>query len=148
LSKKANVIALWDILGQALGVPIYQLLGGVYRNRIRGYDTGAGHRGGDAAAAREKPRNGSWGIDGAISGSYEDYAAKFERPEELDEGRGEQGITALKLFSSFGDDRTFVPDTLRTPVRCLLRSLCRSAKTCNGCPCNLLIRDTGRIRAR
>jgi L-alanine-DL-glutamate epimerase-like enolase superfamily enzyme len=30
-------IALWDILGQALGVPIYQLLGGAARNRIRMY---------------------------------------------------------------------------------------------------------------
>jgi L-alanine-DL-glutamate epimerase-like enolase superfamily enzyme len=30
-------IALWDIVGQALGVPIYKLLGGAARNRIRMY---------------------------------------------------------------------------------------------------------------
>src|SRR6266436_7152685 len=30
-------IALWDILGQALGVPIYKLLGGAARNRVRMY---------------------------------------------------------------------------------------------------------------
>src|SRR5215813_12318341 len=30
-------IALWDILGQALGVPIYKLLGGAARHRIRMY---------------------------------------------------------------------------------------------------------------
>jgi galactonate dehydratase len=30
-------IALWDILGQALGVPIYKLLGGAARKRIRLY---------------------------------------------------------------------------------------------------------------
>jgi L-alanine-DL-glutamate epimerase-like enolase superfamily enzyme len=30
-------IALWDILGQALGVPIYRLLGGAARTRIRMY---------------------------------------------------------------------------------------------------------------
>ena len=35
-------IALWDILGQALEVPIYKLLGGAARTRIRMYlDTGA-----------------------------------------------------------------------------------------------------------
>ena len=35
-------IALWDILGQALGVPIYKLLGGAARNRVRMYlDVGA-----------------------------------------------------------------------------------------------------------
>jgi galactonate dehydratase len=30
-------IALWDILGKALGVPIYKLLGGAARRRIRLY---------------------------------------------------------------------------------------------------------------
>src|SRR6266853_58979 len=30
-------IALWDILGQALGVPIYKLLGGAARKRVRMY---------------------------------------------------------------------------------------------------------------
>ena len=30
-------IALWDILGQALGVPVYKLLGGAARARIRMY---------------------------------------------------------------------------------------------------------------
>ncbi len=32
-------IALWDILGQALGVPVYQLLGGACRNRIQCFVT-------------------------------------------------------------------------------------------------------------
>ena len=36
-------IALWDIKGKALGVPVYQLLGGAYRNRLRLYaDVGHG----------------------------------------------------------------------------------------------------------
>jgi D-galactarolactone cycloisomerase len=33
-------IALWDIKGQALGLPVYKLLGGAYRNRARVYATG------------------------------------------------------------------------------------------------------------
>jgi galactonate dehydratase len=35
-------IALWDIAGKALGVPVYQLMGGKVRNRVRVYcDSGA-----------------------------------------------------------------------------------------------------------
>ncbi len=34
-------IALWDILGQSLGVPVYQLLGGACRDRIRCFATPA-----------------------------------------------------------------------------------------------------------
>ena len=34
--------ALWDLVGKALGLPVYQLLGGKFRDRIRVYcDTGA-----------------------------------------------------------------------------------------------------------
>jgi D-galactarolactone cycloisomerase len=33
-------IALWDIKGKALGVPIYKLLGGMYRSKAKAYATG------------------------------------------------------------------------------------------------------------
>jgi len=33
-------IALWDIKGKALGLPVYKLLGGAYRNKARVYATG------------------------------------------------------------------------------------------------------------
>ncbi|HWU40321.1 MAG TPA: mandelate racemase/muconate lactonizing enzyme family protein [Candidatus Acidoferrum sp.] len=33
-------IALWDIAGQAYGVPIHQLLGGAFRTRVQAYATG------------------------------------------------------------------------------------------------------------
>jgi galactonate dehydratase len=99
-------IALWDILGQALGVPIYQLLGGAYRDRIRVYNTCAGYRHVARAATPEKPSHGTWGIGGATSGPYEDFEAQFERPEELAHSLLEQGITAAKLFPFTSDDRT------------------------------------------
>jgi len=38
-------VALWDLAGKAYGVPVYQLLGGRFRDRIRMYcDTDASHR--------------------------------------------------------------------------------------------------------
>jgi len=33
-------IALWDIKGKALGLPVFKLLGGAYRNKARAYATG------------------------------------------------------------------------------------------------------------
>ena len=42
-------VALWDLAGKAYGVPVYQMLGGRFRERIRMYcDTDAGGR--DTAA--------------------------------------------------------------------------------------------------
>ena len=44
-------IALWDIQGKALGVPVYKLLGGQTRDRIRVYGTAGGRTPEEAAAS-------------------------------------------------------------------------------------------------
>src|SRR5579884_3096156 len=76
-------LALWDLRGQAMNVPLYQLLGGALRDRIRVYNTCAGYRHVAAAATPDRPARGTWGIGGPTAGPYEDYEAQFERPEEL-----------------------------------------------------------------
>ena len=50
-------IALWDIAGKAYGVPIYQMLGGKYRDKIRCYcdtDVNGKHTGTDMGIALKK----------------------------------------------------------------------------------------------
>jgi L-alanine-DL-glutamate epimerase-like enolase superfamily enzyme len=50
-------IALWDILGQVTGQPIYQLLGGSYRDQIRVYNTCSRFRDrSDGQLAHDDPR--------------------------------------------------------------------------------------------
>ena len=67
-------IALWDILGQAAGQPIYNLLGGRVRDSIRTYNTCASY------------------------GDMRDYEAFHERPVELAESLLAEGITAMKIW--------------------------------------------------
>ncbi len=43
-------VALWDLAGKAYGVPVYQMLGGLFRDRIRLYCDTPGHGGRDAFA--------------------------------------------------------------------------------------------------
>src|SRR4029079_1411412 len=51
--------AMWDILGQSLGVPVYQLLGGACRDRIRIYSGCGGSTPEEAARnARARVENG------------------------------------------------------------------------------------------
>ena len=65
--------ALWDVLGKSLGVPIYQLLGGKYRERIRLY-ADVGHGEGNtpkswAKRAREGVKDGYQAIKFDIDNS-------------------------------------------------------------------------------
>ncbi|MBX3012222.1 MAG: mandelate racemase/muconate lactonizing enzyme family protein [Caldilineaceae bacterium] len=73
-------IALWDLLGQATGQPIYQLLGGRNRERIPVYNTCVGY------------------------GNYPDFAWLEGQAGALAESLLRQGIKAMKIwpFDQFG----------------------------------------------
>ncbi|HEX5506345.1 MAG TPA: mandelate racemase/muconate lactonizing enzyme family protein [Thermomicrobiales bacterium] len=101
-------IALWDLFGQSVGLPIYQCLAGPVRDRIRIYNTCAGYgyniytsrRAGDSFAA-------SWGL-GEHEGPYEDLIAWQEQGRAADVARSllDMGITAMKIwpFDQFADE--------------------------------------------
>jgi galactonate dehydratase len=87
-------IALWDLFGKATGQPIYQLLGGPCRERIRTYNTCAGYR-----YVRESPRQevSNWGLS-EPEGPYEDLDAFLHRADELAEDLLSQGIRGMKIW--------------------------------------------------
>ena len=88
-------IALWDLFGKATGQPVYQLLGGPSRERVRTYNTCAGYR-----YVRESPRQevSNWGLEDEPEGPYEDLDAFLHRAGELAEDLLSQGIRGMKIW--------------------------------------------------
>lgn len=88
-------IALWDLFGKAVGQPVYQLLGGLSRERIRIYNTCAGYR-----YIRNRPvqRTDNWGLNEPDEGPYEDLDGFLNRADELALSLLEQGITGMKIW--------------------------------------------------
>jgi galactonate dehydratase len=85
--------ALWDVFGQATGQPIWQILGGAVRDRIRTYNTCGGPNYG-------RPVRGgtAYGTEGAGQGRYEDLIAFMERADELALDLLEDGLTGMKIW--------------------------------------------------
>ena len=91
-------IALWDLFGRFVDQPIYQLLGGPSRERIRIYNTCAGYR---YVRARPKQEVGNWGLPEMAEeaeGPYEDLDAFLHRAGELALSLREQGISGMKIW--------------------------------------------------
>jgi L-alanine-DL-glutamate epimerase-like enolase superfamily enzyme len=88
-------IALWDLYGKVCNQPLYQVLGGASRGRVRTYNTCAGYRY-IRAAGGQSTKN--WGLDGKSQGPYEDLEAFLHRADELAQSLLEQGITGMKIW--------------------------------------------------
>jgi galactonate dehydratase len=82
-------VALWDIFGQAAGMPIYQLLGGASHDRMPVYNTCAG-----PVYARSLDR--SQGIGEA--GKLEDLDAFMNQADELAQELLAEGIKGMKIW--------------------------------------------------
>jgi galactonate dehydratase len=79
--------ALWDILGQVVGKPIYQLLGGAARDRLPIYNTCGG-------PAYGRPPYDVHGTPGEL----EDLYTWNNTPEDLAHELLEEGVTAMKIW--------------------------------------------------
>ena len=79
-------IALWDLMGQATGLPLARLIGGPIRDRIPTYNTCAGVR---YVSTTTRQNSSNWGL--GEEGQYEDlYASCTTRPGS----RGNSGTRA------------------------------------------------------
>lgn len=100
-------IALWDVYGQSVGLPIYRCLGGPVRDRIRIYNTCAGYGYNIYKSAKPGSRfSTSWGM-GEHEGLYEDLIAWQQEGRAGDVATSllDMGITAMKIwpFDQFAD---------------------------------------------
>jgi len=89
-------IALWDLFGKSVNLPIYQLLGGLCREQIRIYNTCAGYK-----YIRGAPRQSveNWGLPTEyIEGPYEDLEAFLHHADDLALSLQAQGITGMKIW--------------------------------------------------
>jgi len=87
-------IALWDLWGKATSQPVWQLLGGLTRERVRVYNTCAGYTY-NKAGGRRLVRDGA---AYKAEGPYEDQVAFVQRPAELAQSLLDMGISAMKIW--------------------------------------------------
>ena len=85
-------IALWDLMGQRLGVPVAEALGGLSRDRIRAYNTCAGY---DYNSRRDRR---DIGADEKPAGPYDDQVAFMHAADDLAHSLLEEGFTAMKIW--------------------------------------------------
>jgi L-alanine-DL-glutamate epimerase-like enolase superfamily enzyme len=92
-------MALWDLAGQALGAPLYQLLGGKARERIRVYNTCASR---DYNAVVRQSSNVRQETRGATPmpkiESGDDLMLQVHEPARLARELMAQGVSAMKIW--------------------------------------------------
>tara|TARA_Y100001970_G_scaffold31899_1_gene39758 strand:- start:9369 stop:10580 length:1212 start_codon:yes stop_codon:yes gene_type:complete len=87
-------MALWDLKARRLGIPIYELLGGLSRDKIKVYNTCAGYSYGVNRQGSKLPGD----IDYKVDQPYEDQFAFINDPVGLAESLLEEGYSAMKIW--------------------------------------------------
>lgn len=95
-SVSAIDMALWDLYAKRVNQPLYQVLGGLSRDRIRVYNTCAGYSYGVKSKAKGGWKAGQ--IDYDPEQPYEDYHAFMTDAGALADDLMSQGFTAMKIW--------------------------------------------------
>jgi len=106
-------MALWDLLARRLDQPLYQLAGGLSRDRIRVYNTCAGSSYGVSQQAPTDPAR----VDYRDAGRYEDQQRFLTDPAGLAADLLAEGFTAMKIwpfdrFAAATGGQAIAPDAL------------------------------------
>ena len=109
-------LALWDIKGKALGVPVYDLLGGLSRNHVECYSTGFPRQGTLKETARACLENGFRAFRYATAdpakgepfNSHQAVRQTYRDCVEIRDGVGPEGDWALDYHTRFD-----FPDAVR-----------------------------------
>jgi L-alanine-DL-glutamate epimerase-like enolase superfamily enzyme len=119
-------LALWDIKGKALGVPVHEMLGGTVRNFCECYPTGGANNGGRALPLKERAAKvieagyrcyrvdasigptGGPEIENDVFNTHQRVREVVAACKEIREGIGTKGDFGLDLHQKFD-----YPDTVR-----------------------------------
>ena len=89
-------IALWDLAGKLTNQPLYQMLGGLFREKIKIYNTCAGYSYGVNRPGTYRNIPGS--VDYKPESQYEDQHAFMTDAGKLAESLLEEGVSAMKIW--------------------------------------------------
>ena len=96
-------LALWDLKGKALGVPVYELLGGLGRDHVECYSTGFPNKGNLKDTARACVESGFRALRTSVAdpgrgrafNSHEMVRRTYENCVQIREGVGKEGDWAI-----------------------------------------------------
>jgi len=117
-------LALWDIKGKALGVPVYDLLGGMSRNHVECYSTGFPNKGTARESANACMEAGfrayRTSVVDALKGqgfqSHEVVHRTYDHCVQIREGVGKDGDWAIDYHTRFDPPDAVRLSTLIEPL--------------------------------